>query len=69
VGDWVTMETREVIGHHGETIVRAAYEGNFDKTNLPKEVILTNYFRVQAGVILSLIIVFNQPSPYESEAA
>lgn len=69
VGDRVTMEIREVIEHHGETIVRAVYEGNFDKTNLPKEVVLANYFRVEAGKIVSLIIVFNQPSPYESKAA
>jgi hypothetical protein len=58
------MQVREVIEHRGETIVRAAYDGNYDKTNLPKELILTNYFRVEAGKIVSLIIVFNQPSPY-----
>ena len=64
VGDRVTMEVREVLEHHGETIVRAAYDGNYDKTNLPKELILTNYFRVENGKIVSLIIVFNQSSPY-----
>ena len=64
VGDRVTMEVREVLEHHGETIVRAAYDGNYDKTNLPKDLILTNYFRIEAGKIVSLIIVFNQPSPY-----
>ncbi|HEY2679029.1 MAG TPA: nuclear transport factor 2 family protein [Steroidobacteraceae bacterium] len=64
VGDRVTMQVREVLEHHGETIVRAAYDGNYDKTNLPKDLILTNYFRVEAGKIVSLIIVFNQPSPY-----
>src|ERR1039457_4639063 len=40
VGDRVTMDVREVIEHHGDTIVRAAYDGDFDKTNLPDEVIL-----------------------------
>jgi hypothetical protein len=64
IGDRVTIDIREVLEHHGETIVRAAYDGNFDKTNLPKEVVLTNYFRVEAGKIVSLIIVFNQASPY-----
>ena len=64
VGDRVTMEVREVLEHHGETIVRAAYDGNYDKTNLPKDLILTNYFRIEAGKIVSLIIVFNHPSPY-----
>jgi hypothetical protein len=64
VGDRVTMTIREVLEHHGETIVRAVYDGNYDKTNLPKELILANYFRIEAGKIVSLIIIFNQPSPY-----
>jgi hypothetical protein len=64
VGDRVTMQVREVVEHHGETIVRAAYDGNYDKTNLPNELILSNYFRVAGGQIISLIIVFNQPSPF-----
>src|SRR5277367_2434405 len=64
VGDRVTMEVREVADHYGETIVRAAYDGEYDKTNLPKELILSNYFRVQNGRIVSLVIIFNQPSPY-----
>ena len=64
VGDKVTMEIREVLDHPGGTIVRARYDGLFDKTNLPPELILSNYFTVQDGLITSLIIVFNQPSPY-----
>ena len=64
VGDRVTMDVREVADHHGETIVRAIYDGNYDKTNLPKVVTLINYFRIQAGKIVSLLIIFNQPSPY-----
>jgi len=64
VGDKVTIEVREVLDHHGDTIVRAAYDGEYDKTNLPKELILTNYFCVRDGKIVSLAIIFNQPSPY-----
>lgn len=64
VSDRVTMETREVIDHHGSTIIRARYDGLFDKSKLPPELILTNYFTVRDGRITSLIIVFNQPSPY-----
>ncbi len=45
VGDRVTMVVREVVEHHGETIVRAVYDGNYDKTNLPKVLVLSNYFR------------------------
>jgi hypothetical protein len=54
----------EVIDHHGITIVRARYDGDFDKTNLPADLILTSYFAIADGRITSLIIVFNQPSPY-----
>jgi hypothetical protein len=64
VGDHVTIELREVLNHYGETIVRGAYDGGYDKTNLPKELILSNYFNVRSGKIVSLIIIFNQPSPY-----
>jgi SnoaL-like domain len=64
VGDHVTIEVREVVDHYGETIVRGAYDGEYDKTNLPKDLILSNYFKVRGDQIVSLIIIFNQPSPY-----
>jgi hypothetical protein len=64
VGDHLSIETREVLHHYGDTIVRGAYDGTYDKTSLPKELILSNYFTVRHGKIVSLIIIFNQPSPY-----
>jgi len=64
VGDHVTMEVTEVIDHYGDIIVRARYDGSYDKANLPDELILTNYFGVRDGKIASLAIIFNQPSPY-----
>lgn len=64
VGDRVMMNVREVANHYGETIVRAAYDGNYDKTYLPEVVILSNYFRVVDEKIVSLTIIFSQPSPY-----
>lgn len=64
VGDKVTLDVREVVDHYGDTILRAAYDGEYDKTKLPKELILTNYFSVRDGKIVSLAIIFNQPSPY-----
>ncbi len=64
VGDKVTIDVREVLDHHGDTIVRGAYDGLYDKTNLPEELILTNYFSVRDGKIVSLAVIFNQPSPY-----
>ena len=64
VGDHVTINVREVVDRYDETIVRGAYDGEYDKTNLPKELILSNYFGVRDGKIVRLIIIFNQPSPY-----
>jgi hypothetical protein len=64
VADKVTIEVREVLDHYGDTIVRGAYDGEYDKTNLPKELILTNYFSVRDGKIVRLAVIFNQPSPY-----
>ena len=64
VGDKVTLDVREVVDHYGDTIVRAAYDGEYDKTDLPQELIMTNYFSVRDGKIVSLVVIFNQPSPY-----
>ena len=64
VGDRVTMEVREVVDHYGEIIVRARYDGTYDKTNLPEELVMTSYFGVCNGKITSLAVIFNQPSPY-----
>ena len=64
IGDNVTMDVTEVIDHHGDTIVRATYDGDFDKTNLPNPLILTNYFSVRDNKIVSLITILNKPSEY-----
>jgi hypothetical protein len=64
VGDHVTMDVREVVDHYGDVIVRARYDGTFDKTNQPDELIMSNYFSIRDGKIVSLAIIFNQPSPY-----
>ena len=64
VGDKVQIEVREVLDHHGDTIVRGSYTGEFDKTNLPDELVLSNYFSVRDGKIVSLVIIFNRPAEY-----
>jgi hypothetical protein len=64
VGDRVTMDVLEVVDHYGDTIVRARYDGTYDKTNLPDELIMSSYFSVRDDKIVSLAIIFNQPSPY-----
>lgn len=65
IGDRVTMEVTEVLQHGGLTVVRARYDGEYDKSALPPgELILTNYFNVVDGKIASLIIIYNTDSPY-----
>jgi hypothetical protein len=64
VGDHVTMEPLEVVDHYGQTIVRSRYDGSYDKTNLPAELIMSDYFSVRDGKIVSLTVIYNQPSPY-----
>lgn len=64
VGDRVTMDVIEVLDHYGDTIVRARYDGSYDKTNLPDELVMSNYFSVRHEKIVSLAVIFNQDSPY-----
>ena len=64
VGDKVTIDVVETLEHHGDTIVRGRYDGDYDKTNLPDEVILSNYFSVRNDKIVSLVVIFNQPAGY-----
>jgi hypothetical protein len=62
VGDKVTLEVTEVIDHNGDTIVRARYDVEYDKTNLPDDLILTNYFTVRDNKIVRLIVIRNTPA-------
>ena len=64
VGDRVTVTVTEVLDHHGGTIVRGRYDGNYDKTNLPDELILSSYFAVRDGKIVTLIIIRNTAASY-----
>ena len=66
VGDRVTVEVTEVLEHYGSTIVRGRYDGDYDKTNLPEELILTKYFTVCDGKIVSLIVIPNTPAGPET---
>jgi hypothetical protein len=64
VGDHVSMEVREVVDNYGDIIVRARYDGTYDKTNLPDELVMSSYFSLRDNKIVSLTVIFNQPSPY-----
>ena len=60
VGDHVTMDVTEVVDHHGDVIVRARYDGTYDKTNLPEELIMSSYFSLRNDAIISLTIIHNK---------
>ena len=47
---------------HGQTFLRARYNGEFHRTNLPDDVILTNHFTVRDGKIMTLIIMATEPT-------
>ena len=64
VGDRVTVAVTEILDHHGDTIVRGRYDGDYDKTNLPDELILTNYFTIRDGKIVTLIVIRNTPASH-----
>ncbi len=61
VGDNVTIDVREVLDHYGDTIVRGSYDGTFDRTDLPEEIVLSNYFTVRDDKIVSLVVIHNRP--------
>lgn len=62
VGDRVTLDVTEVIDHHGVTLVRASYDGDYDKTNLPNPLIMTNYFTIRDGKIDSMFVIRSVPA-------
>jgi hypothetical protein len=64
VGDRVTIEVTEATQNHGLVILRGRYDGNFDKSALPDELILTNYVTFADGKIASLIVIRTRPADY-----
>ena len=56
------MRSPRSLDHYGEVIVRGRYDGEYDKSNLPDELILTNYFTARDGKIVSLIVIRNTPA-------
>jgi hypothetical protein len=47
--------------HHGDFIVSAAVNGEYDKTGLPDPLVLTFYFSLDGDKISRLIISGNKP--------
>jgi hypothetical protein len=64
VGDHVTTEPVEAVDNAGMWCVRCRYDGDYDKTGLPDPLIMTNYFRVRDGKIVTLFIIKNTAPQY-----
>jgi ketosteroid isomerase-like protein len=60
VGPNVTMEPVGVTTHNDVIIVRARYDGDYDKTGLPPELILSNYFVLDGDLIDTMIVIPNE---------
>jgi ketosteroid isomerase-like protein len=59
-GDHVTMDVQRAFDQHGDIVVHARIEGDFDKTNLPDPVVLTYYFSLRDDLITQLVILLNK---------
>jgi hypothetical protein len=64
VGAHVTLHPVEVADNAGLYAVQCKYDGDYDKTNLPNPLIMTNYIRVRAGKIVTLFIIKNNVAKY-----
>jgi hypothetical protein len=62
IGDKVVWKAfTDAREHHGDVIVSAAVDGDYDKTGLPDPLVLTFYFSLDGGQISRLIIAGNKP--------
>jgi hypothetical protein len=60
IGDHVTLDPVDVVDNAGLYAVRCQFDGDYDKTNLPNPLIMTNYFRVRDGKIVTLFVIKNR---------
>ena len=60
IGERLTMNVTKVINHHGNFIVTADVDGNYDKRGLPDPLVLAFYFSAQSDLIVQLIILRNR---------
>lgn len=60
VGARVTMTVTETVALPGVYVIRASYDGDFDKKGLPDPLILTNYVVLDDALISAMFIVLNR---------
>jgi ketosteroid isomerase-like protein len=59
-GDNVTLAVERALDQHGDLILHARVDSDYDKTGLPDPLILTYYFSLRDGLITQLIVVNNK---------
>jgi hypothetical protein len=64
IGDHVTLNPVETIDQYGMTVVRAQYDGDYPKDNLPDPLIMSNYLVVRDQRIVTLFVIRNTPVQY-----
>jgi ketosteroid isomerase-like protein len=60
IGDKVTFEIDEVIDHHGDYIITALTDGNYDKSKSPDPTYLDYFFTLEGGKIVKMIVIKNK---------
>jgi hypothetical protein len=60
IGERLSMDVTRVIEHHGNLVVTANVDGNFDKRGLPNPLVLAFYFTLLDDQITQLIILRNR---------
>lgn len=60
IKEHLTIRIVDSIKHYRQFVVRAHFEGDFDKRGLPDPLSLTLYFALQRSRIVQLIILRNQ---------
>jgi hypothetical protein len=56
-GDHVTMDPYHVVNHHGDVIITAEIDGDYDKSDLPTACSLAFYFIVRDGKITQALLL------------
>jgi len=64
VGDHVDDGGARGHHHYGDIASFGEVRWDLDKTNLPEELVMSSYFSVRDDKIVSLAVIFNQPSEY-----
>ena len=60
IGERLTITVTKIVNNHGNFVVTANVDGNFDKRGLPDPLVLAFYFTSHDELIVQLIILRNR---------